>query len=76
MNRLPARAKEIYKRTTPRLFSRPDIIAPRRSLIAPSGPTEKISKKDTEAVRRAFEEMVRVSSKREHSKVAIGSETR
>jgi hypothetical protein len=74
MNRLPARAKEIYKRTRVPLFSRPDIIAPRRSLIAPS--RQKISKKDAEAVRRAFEEMVCVSSKRDHSKVAIGSETR
>ena len=75
MNRLPARVKETYKRTRPRLFSFPDIKVPRPSLIAPPAPKE-ISKKDAEAMRRAFEEMVRVSSKREQAKVAIGSETR
>lgn len=41
MSRYPARAKEIYKRTTPRLFSRTDIIAARRS-----SPAEEISEKD------------------------------
>jgi hypothetical protein len=75
MSRYPARAKEIYKRTTPRLFSCPDIIPSRRSATAHFGPTEEISKNDAEAMRRAFEDMVRVSSKRDHVKVLIGPET-
>jgi hypothetical protein len=75
MNRRPARAKEVYKRTTPRLFSRRDIIAPRPSLIAPPGPT-KVRKKDAEAIRRALEEVDRIRSKREHAKVAVGAKTR
>jgi len=77
MNRRPARAKEVYKRTTPRLFSSPpDIVPPRRSLIAPPRPTEEISKKDAEAMRRAFEEMVRVNSNREHAKVPVSDRVR
>jgi hypothetical protein len=76
MNRRPARAKEAYKRTRPRLFSvPPDIIAPRRSLIAPPRPKE-ISKKEAAARDRAFVEMVRAGSKGEHAKVPIGSQTR
>ena len=75
MSRYPARAT-VYKRTTPRLFSRPpDIIAPRSSLIAPPSATKEVSKKDAEAVRRAFAEVDRISSKRKHAKVLIGSET-
>ena len=76
MSRYPVRS-EVYKRTTPRLFSGPpDIIAPRSSLIAPPSSTKEVSKKDAEAVRRAFEEVDRISSKRERARVMIGSETR
>jgi hypothetical protein len=72
MNRRPARAKEIYKRTRPPLFSCRDITPPRRSLIAPP-PLPKISKKEAQARDRAFVEMVRAGFKREHAKVPIGS---
>jgi len=75
MTRLPVRAKEIHKRTTPPLFACRDIVAPRRLAIAHPGPVEKISKKDEESVRRALEEMISLSSKREHKKVLVGSET-
>ena len=73
MIRRPARAKTNYKRTRVPLFSRPDIITPKRSLIAPPASTEESRKKDAEAVGRALEEMVRLSSKREHP---IGAKTR
>jgi hypothetical protein len=76
MSRYPFRDK-VYKRTTPRLFSgRPDIITPKGSLIAPLRATEEISKKDEEAIRHALDEMIRVSSKRKHARVLIGSEAR
>jgi hypothetical protein len=76
MNRLPARSKAICKRTRAPLLSCPDIVAPRRSLIAPPEPTGESRKKDAETIRRALEEMVRVSSKREYAKVPIGAKAR
>ena len=71
-----ARPKTIYKSTRVPIFSGPDIITPKRSLIAPPRPAEESREKDAKAIRLALEEMVRVSSKREHAKVPVGSETR
>jgi len=68
MSRLPVRAKETYKRRRPSLFSRPDIVAPRRSAISRPVPAEAISQKDKEAMRRVIEEVLRLNSKREHAK--------
>jgi hypothetical protein len=75
MTRLPVRAKEIHKRTTPPLFSRPDVVAPRCSAISRPVPAKGVSTKDVESTRRALEEMISLSSKREHKKVLVGSET-
>jgi hypothetical protein len=76
MIRRPDHAKTIYKSKRVPLFSGADTVAPGPSLIASPGPTKEISKNDAEAMRRAFEDMVRVISKRNHGKVLIGSETR
>ena len=54
MIRCTARAKTIYKSKRVPIFSGPDTVAPRPSLIAPPGPVEEISKNDAEAMRRAF----------------------
>jgi hypothetical protein len=72
MNRLPARQKEIYKSTRGPLFSRRDVIPPKRSLIAPPNPPKQSPEEEHQAIRHICEEMARIHAKHKHAKAPVG----
>jgi hypothetical protein len=70
MTRFSARATAVSKSARGPLFSRPDIIAPRSSLVAPPRPTKIVAKEDADAIRRAFKEAMNLNCEGRHTSIS------